>query len=390
MTNLVLIGFVSISIIALSGCQKSVDLDSNSYDSSHTTNSTATIDQDADNVSTSIIVAPPGVTVIRVVNITGTETDQPTQSNDQTSDTNSSEPGTTTDSETNTGSDTSNPVVSTSNCEAFANPIDPFVRVELHYGLLSDAPYAIGELGSFDSLTVTEDAAQNATVLKLNSTAGLVSGQLITYEGITGNFHVAEVGDVLADHVTITSGGGLETEIKMGSNISNFYDNPTHPNINGYKAIADFGFRSAYSIITSNKTHALLGDSWFDVTEPSGAFTFALRLSERLPGSTIVNASIGGSTLCDLIERFDTDIAPANPQYVWINSSINDYFNDVPTPIFKTRMQFLISKVQAIGAEAIVFDSAPAVGTSFAGNDLTELSYGYAGAVLELLEETQQ
>jgi hypothetical protein len=52
-------------------------------------------------------------------------------------------------------------------------------------------------------------------------------------------------------------------------------------------------------------------------------------------------------------------------------------------------MQFLIGKVQALGATAIVYDSAPAVGTSFGGNDLTVLSNRYAGAVLELFEETQ-
>jgi len=421
MNNLFSMGLLTISVISLNGCQESVDVKSHAYGSSHTT---ASASSNSSNQPTtgiaapnSIIITPSGVKVIKVVNVT--DTSQSTQSNTGTSNTNittgtsssntNTTPDITTDSsntsmtndtssndtstgdetDSNTDSETNNTLTNTSNCEAPANPIDPFVRVQLHYGLLNDTPYIAGELGGNDSLIVTKDAAQNATRLKLDSTVSLIPGQLITYEGINGNIRVAKIGEVLDDQVTIISGQGLETEIAAGSKISNFYNDPTHPNINGYKAMADFGIRSTLSII-SNQTHVLLGDSWFDASEPSGASEFAQRLSLRLPGSAILNEGIGGNTLCDLIDRFDIDVTPKNPQYVWINSNINDYFNDVSSVDYKARMQFLIAKIQEIGADAIVFDSAPAAGTSFAGNDLTDLSNRYASTLLDLFNTSQE
>ena len=138
--------------------------------------------------------------------------------------------------------------------------------------------------------------------------------------------------------------------------------------------------------ITPNATHVLFGDSWFDANSETNQPEIENHLKTRLPDATIINAGVGGNTVCDLLARFDTDVVPLNPDYVWINSSINDYYNDVSRVDFKLRMQYLISKVQSINATALVMDSAPASGTSQAGSDLRVLSNGYAGAVLELLE----
>ena len=229
-----------------------------------------------------------------------------------------------------------------------------------------------------------------AKLLKLDSTALLKPGQLITYVGTNGHTRAAKIGEVRGSEVTITSGAGLETAIAAGSNISNFYNDPTHPNVNGYKAIADFGVRSAYPI-TDSQTHVLLGDSWFDPSQSSDAEEFENQLNMRLPGSTIYNEGMGGNTLCDLINRFDTDVTPKNPNYVWVNSSINDYFRSVSISDYKTRLQYLISKIQSIGAEAIVFDSAPPVQSgSVDSATRRNLSNGYSGAVLELFNESQE
>ncbi len=246
----------------------------------------------------------------------------------------------------------------------------------------------MGELGGLDTLTVTTDAAQGDTVLNLDSTTNLVPGQLLTYVGSNGFYRAARIDAVNGGKVSISSGLGLETAIPAGSQVSNFYNDPTHPNVNGYRAIADFGYRSSRPI-EPNLTHVLLGDSWFDKDERSGAAAFENQLQTRLPGAKIVNAGIGGNTLCDLLERFDNDVASQDPQYVWINSSINDYFNDVSPQDYKTRMQILISKVQAIGAKAIVFDSAPSTSMSPSGIDLNSVSNAYASAVLDLYTETQ-
>jgi len=438
MKNLVSAGMLTISVVALYGCNNSVDLKKNMQNANQTTTGTSTTTQTTGHAPTSIVVTPPGVTVIRVaaVNVptidtgknsgtnidtnsntdtnknteTGTGattdinkgagTDTTTDTGTGTADTNTDTgTDTTTDSNTDDGTDTTTDTntddgtdittdTTTVNCEAFANSIDPFVRVQLNYGLLSGTPFITGELGGIDTLTVTADAAEGAKTLKLDSTVRLKPGQLITYIGSNRHNRVAKIGEVGADQVTITSGRGLEKAIKAGDKISNFYNDPTHPNVNGYKAVADFGYRSALPI-APNLTHALLGDSWFDKNDTSGAVEFENQLKVRLPGATIINSGIGGSTLCDLIERFDTDIAPKNPQYVWINSSINDYYNNVSPQNFKLRLQFLISKVQGINAKAVVFDSAPANGTSATGININGLSNGYSGVTLKLLEEAQ-
>lgn len=414
MNNLFSAGLLTISVIALNGCKESVDLRSHAYSSSQTANSIPTTTRATNQAPTSIIVTTPPVSVIRVVNVTNpetgntdtsdsaTNTNPPTDTNTDTdagtdapTETNTdTDAGTETPTDTNTDAGTETPEAPTetentvASCEAFADPITPFVRVQLHYGLLSDAPFVPGETEGSDSLTVTADAAKGATKLSLDSTALLKPSQLITYVGTNGHHRVAEIGEIIDGGVTITSEGGLETAIPAGSKISNFYYDPTHPNVNGYKAVADFGVRSAYPI-TPAQTHVILGDSWFDASEESAEFEKQLKV--RLPGSTIVNEGIGGHTLCDLINRFDRDVTPNNPAYVWVNSSINDYFNDVPAADFKIRMQYLISKIQSIGAKAIIFDSAPTAGSDTGGSDARRrLSYQYATAVYDLFKATQQ
>jgi len=365
MNNLFSVGLLTISIIALNGCKESVDLSSNTYRTSQSASAASNSNSATSQNATGVIISTTApVTVVKVVkvdeneatqsNTTGSdsETNNTETDNSETVEDSGQEPTTTQPTETNEVTETV--AVNTASCEAEATDINPFVRVQLHYGLMFDTPFINDEVGGLDSIKITEDAPQNSTILKLESTIGLKSGQLITYLGTDGFNRVAKVGDISA-----------------------------------YKAVADFGVRSAFPIVPNQK-HVLLGDSWFDTSESTGTTAFEDQLNSRLSGSTIINAGIGGNTLCDLINRFESDVATQIPQYVWINSSINDYFNDVSASDYKTRMQFLIGKVQALGATAIVYDSAPAVGTSFGGNDLTVLSNRYAFALLELFEEAQQ
>jgi len=450
MNNLFSAGLLSISVIALSGCKESVDFKSSTYSSNHTTNSTSTTTLTSGQTPTSIIVTPPGVRVIEVATVTGTtiatatssetttnagtssETNNNTNSGTDTdgtgatSTTSNLTPPATTPTDTDTGttidSDT-NPIIETTTdsdttpdtetttetdttadtevasdsdltpsiCEAFADPIEPFVRVQLHYGLLNDAPFIAGETAGLDSLTVTADAKTGDKLLSLDSTTLLKPGQLITYVGTNGQYRVAKIGEVRDRDVTITSGRGLETAIAAGSKISNFYHDPTHPNVNGSKAVADFGVRSAYSKIEASKIHVLFGDSWFDADQTTGDAEIEKQLNVRLPGSTIFNEGLGGETLCDLINRFDTDVTPKNPDYVWVNSSINDYFAGVFVPDYKIRLQYLISKIQSIGAEAIVFDSAPPTQNNSVDSETRRsLANGYSGVVRDLFLESQE
>ena len=302
MNNLFTTGLLAISIIALNGCKESIDLTSDTYRSS--TSTTAATSNTENQETTSIIVTTAPVTVVKVIDITG-EVSTETTTNSGTEESTSTNESGSSSSETEQTVDTVTTETSTTaSCEVEASPITPFVRVQLHYGLMSGSPFVSGEVAGLDTLTVTEDAAQNATVLKLDSTIGLLPGQLITYVGSNGHNRVAKVGEVSQGQVTIVSGEGLETNITAGSIISNFYYDETHPNANGYKAVADFGLRSAYPIVPAQK-HVLLGDSWFDRDEATGISDFQNQLETRLSDSTIINAGMGGNTLCDLINRFD-------------------------------------------------------------------------------------
>ncbi|MGB1310438.1 MAG: SGNH/GDSL hydrolase family protein, partial [Leucothrix sp.] len=88
----------------------------------------------------------------------------------------------------------------------------------------------------------------------------------------------------------------------------------------------------------------------------------------------------------------DEVINTHNPQYVWINSSINDYYDGVTQTQYKARMQTLIGKVQASGASAIVIDPAPGMldESTADGRRFTLLSDRYATQILDLLAETSE
>ncbi|PID46638.1 MAG: hypothetical protein CSB47_03085 [Proteobacteria bacterium] len=275
-------------------------------------------------------------------------------------------------------------------CEAEPNPIQAFVRVQTSYGLMFGQAHIYGETGGLLPLTLTHPAAAGDLTLQLDSTVSLVEGQLITYHADNLDYYAARIKHIDGNTVTLDERSPVVSGISVGQKLWNFYDNPTHPNASGFKAIADFAYRTTADLInsdpSSNTKHVLLGDSWFDMP----GFHFQERLALRYPHANIVNKGIGGNTLCNLLARFDTDVAPEAPQYVWINSSINDYYDDVTQEQYKARLQDLISKVQAIGATAIVFDPAPLNnGATTDGIEFQTLFMRYATQVSDLFDEAQ-
>ena len=290
-----------------------------------------------------------------------------------------------------------NDPVTTASCEAIAEPIEPFIWVQRHYGLLQNQPYVIsqadangdltlpGETGGFLDLTVTADAATGSTSLEVDSTVSLVVGQLITYLSENLDYNVAQISSLDDTTITLTEATALVSPVLSGQNLWNFYFDPSHPNEVGYNAIADHGYRSVVNSINAGGIHVLLGDSWFDND------TITDRLALRFPDASIVQRGTGGNTLCDLLGRFDTDVGPELPNYVWVNSSINDLYNDVTQEDYKIRMQNLIFKIQQAGAQAIVYDSAPGPSgsTSDGSTLLFDLAMRYTSQISYLLEESQ-
>lgn len=291
--------------------------------------------------------------------------------------------------------DTEEPIT-TASCEAIAEPIEPFIWVKSHYGLLRNQPYVIsqadtngdltlpGETGGFLDLTVTTTAPLGATTLKVDSTTALVPNQLITYLGENFDYNVAQIASLDDTTITLTEATALVSPVLAGQNLWNFYFDPSHPNEPGYKAIADYGYRSVANSITTDGTHVLLGDSWF----VDGVIRD--RLALRFPDANVIQRGVGGNTLCDLLERFETAVSPELPNYVWINSSINDYYNDVTQEDYKIRLQNLIFKIQQTGAQAIVYDSAPGPsGVAADGTLLFDLAMRYTSQIETLLNESQ-
>lgn len=99
--------------------------------------------------------------------------------------------------------------------------------------------------------------------------------------------------------------------------------------------------------------HVLLGDSWF---EQPGFFE---RLQQRYPYAKIVNKGVGGNTAVQLLNRFDTDVAPEKPDVVWVMVGTNDYYQNVSNDLFNYYVNQIISKCAEIGAHAMFFNSSP-------------------------------
>ena len=274
-------------------------------------------------------------------------------------------------------------------CEAAAPvTIDPFIRVQLTYGLLNEGPFIPGESEGVLPITITSPVSAGATEIPVSDTVALVKDQLLTYVGTNDRYYVGQIQSLSDNKITLVD--PLVYNLAAGNeSLWNFYFDAAHPNEFGGKALADFGFNAAFEVIQGNKTHVLLGDSWF---KHFGQTPFENRLAERLPyNSTIKNEGIGGYSLCGLLSRIDSVLETHNPDYVWINSSINDFFDEVTQEEYKARMKTLIGKIQTDGATAIVMDPAPGIlnQETSDGISFTILSRRYAMQILNLLADTR-
>ncbi|WP_444756775.1 GDSL-type esterase/lipase family protein [Pseudomonas sp. A014] len=96
--------------------------------------------------------------------------------------------------------------------------------------------------------------------------------------------------------------------------------------------------------------HVLLGDSWF--AQPG----IAQRLSERLPNATIINKGVGGNTAAALWQRFDTDVRPYNPNFVWVMCGTNDVATGVSPDLFYTGTGIISQYIATTGATGVFFN----------------------------------
>ncbi|WP_181389675.1 Ig-like domain-containing protein [Leucothrix pacifica] len=242
--------------------------------------------------------------------------------------------------------------------------------IPMHYGLLHGQYSIYEETGGTLSMKVTASAATGATTLFLDGNYPLQDGQLITYLSYDGEYYTLPITSVSGS--TLTLAKPLPAVIGAGQDVWNFYDNGSHPNWFGYRAIADFGLRTLSDQNLNQGRHVLLGDSWFSSSGFEG------RLNERLPNaSAIINQGISGNTSAQMLARFDADIASQNPDYVWVIGGVNDYFTGVTPEQYSTNVRAIIAKIRSIGAEPIIFD-APVAQLVSGSDEITQISHQYA------------
>ncbi len=259
-----------------------------------------------------------------------------------------------------------------------------FLHVKMHYGLLHNQAMIFGEVGSqppYNSITlnlpIIHSSPKGSNTLHVSNTSQLLVKQLITYLGDDGIYYVGQI-KVIHNIEDIGLYEPLKATVSIGSHAWDFYGNGSHANKFGFKAIADFSIKSLGCGSSTTGNHVLLGDSWFDEGSIHN------RLIHKLPNASIINQGIGGNTTQDLLDRFDSDVTPNNPDYVWILSGTNDYWQGVSTTQYKANLDTLINKSKAIGAKVIIIDSSVGEGTLAGHIPNQQQSEEYADAVPEL------
>ncbi|PID46867.1 MAG: hypothetical protein CSB47_01925 [Proteobacteria bacterium] len=253
-----------------------------------------------------------------------------------------------------------------------------FTLVTMHDDLLKRRYRIHGESGGIDSFYVSHYAEAGDTQIRVGGYPDLKEGQLMTYRSEWGDYYTVTVAYTQSGLIKLNT--PLEAPISQGMNLWNFYYDGAHPNLYGFRALADFSLRSQNVEELNWGKHVLLGDSWFFFEGVSQ------RLAEKLGNAQIINKGVGGNSSAQMLARFDRDVAAKNPDVVWLIAGTNDYYRDVSVEDFTNNMRSLIEKINAIGAKAIVIDSSVAP-LMWGSDELTQLSHEYAAAVARLLEQ---
>lgn len=392
--------------------------------------------------------------------------------------------------------------------------------VDMHYGVLRGTGYIAGDLGGTVTTTTTA-AVSSGRFIPVANTANFAVGQLICYLANNGEYYSGVIQS--KDSTTLSLQSSVDQPISSGSLVSSFYSDVSHPNPNGFRAIADYALRnlghknenvitwraadgyatqgtvtvnqislvsyenpgssefpsigvtagsvlagivsptwdlpagnylvrvsltptlsgssdptvmasvgiretvagfpttigvgtaggdvpavvevafhkrpnSTFNVVVSSPSsghqfalakievmrvhanvtsinkgvHVCLGDSWF--VNPG----LVARLQERLPGATFINKGVGGNRADQLWGRFEADVTPYNPDYVWAMAGTNDVAQGYPIETYSYNMGIVSSKINEIGAEAIMFNCSVGSPTHPTLGDLLTPSRKYA------------
>jgi|LSQX01.3.fsa_nt_gb hypothetical protein len=155
--------------------------------------------------------------------------------------------------------------------------------IDMHYDILRGVGWVATEAGGTITKNVAGAAAKCDFSVTLNSVTNLVAGQLVVI--CADGEYYTNVIDAIAGGV-VSLKYPLEKALTTADTLHNFYNNSTHPNLYGYRAIADGAIRSLlktrgskllYRILPSDYSFSGSGtatDGGFvqDYTEPFAVF----------------------------------------------------------------------------------------------------------------------
>lgn len=268
------------------------------------------------------------------------------------------------------------------------------------YGYQAIVDYwMLNSLKAYDNLTYQVPSALGSGVVAQLSGNNVLWPGAATYpafsvtpsgtQGCQFNFRVSKTGThILRLHIntqgadlvlfwsTVTVGGTYSNNTTINTNAPRLVEIPiwVQKSVNDiainvmlasasntvfYIARAEF---AEYNEVTASSLnfgkHVLLGDSWFNQTG------IAEQMRVRLPNAIIANKGIGGNTAANLISRFNVDVTPEKPDFVWVMVGTNDAGAGVDPNLFAFYIQQLKSLIQNIGATPIFY--GPSVGTTLA------------------------
>jgi lysophospholipase L1-like esterase len=279
--------------------------------------------------------------------------------------------------------------------------------IDMHHKILRGVGFHASESSNLNlSKTITTTAAKSTKSVTVSDATYLHQGQLIVI--YSNSEYYTNVIDNISN-LTINLIYPLEVDIASNDTLHNFYNDPSHPNLYGYRAIADTALRNlttptgGYQLSEFDQgVHMLLGDSWFVMNLENPYLQN--RLKERLPHATFINYGVGGNEIDYLYRRFTgtatlTDInsdtvnygdrkdATVIPSidYVWVMCGTNDYHSGTSPSTFKNVMDDLMKEIIDRGAKPLIFTSS--VGRVGVGNQLA-LSQQYADLNFKASEST--
>ena len=268
-----------------------------------------------------------------------------------------------------------------------------FELIPMHYGLIKGEPLTKGENRGFLNFSLNANAKKGDEQLVLTGNYYLHPSELFVYRSTSGVYYVAQVKEVTANVVSLMN--PLKEDISVGNNLWNFYNDSSHPNRSGFKAVADYALKHLKTENLANKIHGFVGDSWFD----NGSLV--PHLSSKLNATYIINKGDGGRKTSDVLNEFDEDFpisANVQPDYIWVILGTNDYWDEMPRETYIENIEKIIKKINALGAKAIVFTPSVAplvhdvntpVGSGVFTSFFHDLSNDYADDLLALYQKTR-